>query len=149
MSEEIRDIAGSAAPGGAARAAGRLINRWRSALAGALRSEAPPPGAARPLAGLARRRPPLPVGLIALGLLALFTAAAWWWVVYSQVVGSAALSVGEAAPCLVGTSDLCSLAQALCRGDHLLGIRRYSPDLFWIGIAATSLGALLPARRRG
>lgn len=149
MSEETRNTAGSTAPGRTARAPGHVFDRWRGALARVLRSGTQPNQGAWRVAGLARRRPPLPVGLIALGLLTLVTAAAWWWVVYSQVVGSAALSVGEAAPCLIGTSDLCSLAQALCRGDHFLGIRRYSPDLFWIGIAATSLGALLPVRRRG
>lgn len=87
-------------------------------------------------------------GLAATGLLALVVAIAWWWLVYSRVVNGDYLTYREAAPCLFGSSDLCSLAQALCQTDHILGIKRYSAALLWAGLALTGLGLFVTAGRR-
>lgn len=50
---------------------------------------------------------------------------------------------------MIGTTDLCNLAQALCKGEHFLGSRRYSPVLLWLGMAMVGLGAaaMTPPRR--
>ncbi len=69
-------------------------------------------------------------------------SVAWWWVVFRQVVGSALVSLPRAVHCLVASSDLCTLAQALCSSsNHVLGIRRYETFLFWLGIGALGVEA--------
>jgi len=93
----------------------------------------------------------LSLALWLLGAATLLLSVAWWWVVYRQVVNSALISMPRAVPCLVGSSDLCTLAQALCTSsNHLLGIRHYQTFLFWTG-AGLVAAALVPslARRRG
>ena len=82
------------------------------------------------------------LGFALVGTLALAVAIAWWWIVFSPVVATASLGVWQTVPCLAGTSDLCSLAQALCRTDHVLGIRRYHPEALWLALAALTLGVL-------
>ncbi|TBW39485.1 hypothetical protein EYW49_06330 [Siculibacillus lacustris] len=97
-------------------------------------------------AGTTARRPAggrvvrvVAAGLLAIGLIGVSLAIGWWWIVYGQLVGSTSMALADAVPCLVSRSDLCSLAQALCRNDHFLGITRYPVAAFWA--AATPLGA--------
>ncbi len=45
----------------------------------------------------------------------------------------------SAAPCLVSTSDRCSLAMSLCTGNHWFGITRYSETLLWAGIVVSAV----------
>lgn len=69
------------------------------------------------------------------GALAMLTGLVWWGVVYGQVVWNTGMPVTNTLPCLVYTSDLCSLSMALCRDWHILGIKRYSEELLWLGLA--------------
>jgi hypothetical protein len=87
--------------------------------------------------------------LLALGGAAMLAAVGWWWLVFRVVIANASLQLPAAMPCLVASSDLCTLAQALCGGKHWLGIRHYDTALFWVGMLLTA-AALFPfvARRR-
>lgn len=60
-------------------------------------------------------------------------AVSWWAVVYAQVMTSTDFPFHRTLPCLLYTSDRCSLAMALCKGSHFLGIQRYSAELIWFG----------------
>ena len=85
--------------------------------------------------------------LFAVGIASLAIALGWWWLTYRDVVGYAYMSVAEASVCLVGDSDICRLARALCRGAHPLVLIDYWAATFWIGIAALS-ASLTGAWRR-
>lgn len=81
--------------------------------------------------------------LLGLGGLGFVGAVAWWWVVFGTIVGTQAMSLPQALPCLVADSDVCSLAQALClKTDHWLGIRRYAVEAFWLSGLLVLLGVL-------
>lgn len=82
-------------------------------------------------------RDALGTGLLLAGILALVVALAWWAVVFLNVAANTSLSIPAAVPCLVNTSDLCSLAMSLCGSGHWLGITRYWEGLFWAGAALT------------
>jgi hypothetical protein len=70
----------------------------------------------------------------------LITAALiWWGLVYWQVFQNTGFTLLSAAPCLVTTSDRCSLAMSLCTGNHLFGIARYSETLLWAGIVVSAV----------
>ncbi len=84
----------------------------------------------------------------AAGGLAVAVALGWWAVVFQRVVDGGYMTYVQAAPCALSTTDLCSLAQALCTSDHWLGIKRYSEGLIWAGFALIILGTLLPFVRR-
>ena len=76
------------------------------------------------------------------GALSLFLAAlAWWGIVYAQVSYATGYALSDSLPCLVHTSDRCSLAMALCKNWHFLGIKRYHAEAFWISgfLAACAL----------
>ncbi len=75
------------------------------------------------------------------GALFMLAAVIWWAVVYGQVVWNTGMPVANTLPCLVYTSDLCSLSMALCRDWHILGIKRYSEELLWLGVAAFVVSA--------
>ncbi len=98
-----------------------------------------------------RRRFPFWLG--ALGALIVTAAVAWWGILFPTVLENTGLSLGQALPCVASTSDVCSLAMAICGGEHIFGIRHYSPNLFWVGaiLLCSSLavqGLLLPTKSR-
>lgn len=85
---------------------------------------------------------------LVLGIGVLVLAVLWWWITYRDVVGYAYLSTREAGFCLVGRSDLCDLARALCGGTHPAIALGYWWGTFWIGVAIASLSLALPAQRQ-
>jgi hypothetical protein len=78
------------------------------------------------------------------------TAAAiyWWWRTFGEFVGYGYLSWPEAGRCLIGDSDICALAKALCLGSHPRGLIAYAAAAFWIGVALLSVGLLLGQTRK-
>jgi hypothetical protein len=87
--------------------------------------------------------------LLAAGALTLIGAIGWWWVTYADVIRYAYMSPREAGVCLVGDSDICRLARALCRGAHPVAIINYRAPTFWIGVAALSSSLLGLSRKMG
>ena len=73
--------------------------------------------------------------LLFAGIAALAVALAWWGIVFGNVAATTSLSIQAAVPCIINTSDLCSLAMSLCGAGHWLGIPRYWEGLFWAGAA--------------
>lgn len=76
-------------------------------------------------------------------------AVAWWAVVYAQVMNNTGFPLQRTLPCLLYTSDRCSLAMALCKDWHFLGIKRYSAELLWAGAALGGVALLLGRLNRG
>jgi hypothetical protein len=68
--------------------------------------------------------------LIAGGVLTTL-AILWWWIVFDELLKTNTMTFSEVVPCLARNTDICSLAESLCRQDHFLGIRRYSAEAFW------------------
>jgi hypothetical protein len=89
----------------------------------------------------------LPTVLLGLGALVLATSAAWWWITYGEVIRYNYISAGEAGVCLLGDSEICRLARALCRGAHPVSVVAYRAAAFWIGLAALSASLMAPGRR--
>jgi len=85
--------------------------------------------------------------LLTTGALTVLGAIGWWWVTYNDVIRYAYISPGEAGLCLVGDSDICRLARALCRGEHPLAIINYRAAAFWIGTASLSASLIGFARK--
>jgi hypothetical protein len=69
-------------------------------------------------------------------------AVAWWWTTFGDVVSYGYLSWREAGRCLVGDSDICTLAKALCLGTHPRSFVTYWASAFWIGVGVLSLSLL-------
>ena len=84
--------------------------------------------------------------LLATGALTLAGAIAWWWITYEDVIRYAYISPGEAGVCLVGDSDICRLARALCRGAHPVATIAYSAAIFWVAVTALSSSLLSLSR---
>ncbi|QAZ42176.1 hypothetical protein C1M53_03510 [Mesorhizobium sp. Pch-S] len=76
------------------------------------------------------------------GVLLVMVSILWWAVVYAQVMANTGFSAAGTLPCLLYTSDRCSLAMALCKDWHFLGIKRYSAELLWLGVAAAAIAIL-------
>lgn len=99
-----------------------------------------------------KRRPPLPARLVPaldiLGAALVGIAVAWWAVVYGQVIANTGMAAHRTLPCLLRTSDLCSLAMSLCTDRHFLGIERYSAELLWLGAGIICISLFLGQRRR-
>ncbi len=92
----------------------------------------------------------LAVGVEIVGGGLVTAALIWWGLVYFQVFLNTGFSLPSAAPCLLHTSDTCSLAMSLCSGKHLFGLTRYSEGLLWSGMVVCGLALTLHtlARRR-
>ncbi len=84
-------------------------------------------------------------GIEVVGGLIVAVALAWWALVYFQVFQNTGFSFARAVPCLVSTSDTCSLAMSLCTGHHLFGLTRYSENLLWVGIVIAGASFLVRA----
>jgi hypothetical protein len=89
----------------------------------------------------------LPFVFLALGALVVVASGVWWWATYGDVIRYNYISAGEAGVCLLGDSEICRLARALCRGAHPVTIAAYRAATFWIGVAALSASLLAPGRR--
>jgi hypothetical protein len=81
---------------------------------------------------------------VAAGVALLLLAVGWWWVVFRQVMLAGYITTARALPCIAGESARCALAEALCGGQHILGIRRYDATLFWIGVGFVAAAAAIP-----
>lgn len=53
-----------------------------------------------------------------------------------------------AGSCLVGNSDICTLAKALCLGSHPRGLIAYWTSTFWIGSIVLSISLLTTGRTK-
>jgi hypothetical protein len=89
----------------------------------------------------------LPFALRALGALVVVASGAWWWITYGEVIRYNYISAGEASVCLVGDSDICRLARALCRGAHPVSVIAYRAAALWFGVAVLSSALVAPDRR--
>jgi hypothetical protein len=85
----------------------------------------------------------LSIPLLALGVVAFATSAVWWWITYGDVIRYNYIGAGEASACLIGDSEICRLARALCRGAHPVAIIAYRTATFWIGAASVSASLLV------
>jgi hypothetical protein len=85
----------------------------------------------------------LPIPLLALGVIVFAASMAWWWITYSDVIRYNYIGAGEASVCLIGDSEICKLARALCRGAHPIAVIAYRATTFWIGAASVSASLLM------
>lgn len=92
-------------------------------------------------------RPWLSNGLLLVGGVLTTLAILWWWIVFDELLKTNTMSFGEIIPCLARNSDICSLAESLCRQDHFLGIRRYSAEAFWAAGGLLAVAAAMRAFR--
>ncbi len=88
----------------------------------------------------------LPVALRALGALVLIASGSWWWITYGDVIRYNYISAQEASVCLVGDSEICRLARALCRGAHPVSLIAYRAAALWFGLAVLSSALVAPDR---
>lgn len=86
--------------------------------------------------------------LAGLGACVLALGLAWWWLAFREVIANDYITYRQAATCIGGSSDLCTLAQALCKSSHWLGIKTYSVSVFWAGVATLSASLVLRSARR-
>jgi hypothetical protein len=89
------------------------------------------------------------LALLATGAVILAGSLAWWWLTYRDVISYSYISASEASTCLIGDSDICRLARALCRGAHPLTLISYHAVAFWVGLAAASSSLMTFARGIG
>jgi hypothetical protein len=81
------------------------------------------------------------------GVLTLAAVLAWWWIAFAPVITSQLMTIPQAMPCLLATSDICSLAEALCKGTHFLGITRYEPAGLWTALGLISFMWVVTAKK--
>jgi hypothetical protein len=86
--------------------------------------------------------------LIVGGIAALVLAVAWWWLTYRAAIGYGCIPAPEAGYCLVGETDTCVLARALCLGTHRLDIEDYSSIGLWFGFLVLCVGLVLDGWKR-
>jgi hypothetical protein len=86
--------------------------------------------------------------LLAIGGATVAAAIAWWWITYGEVVNFGYLSWREAGDCLVRSSDICSLAKALCLGSHPRVLIAYWSSAFWLGLTILSISLLTAGRTK-
>ena len=89
------------------------------------------------------------LALLATGAVILAGSLAWWWLTYRDVISYSYISASEASTCLIGDSDICRLARALCRGAHPVTLISYRAAAFWVGLAAASSSLMTFARGIG
>jgi hypothetical protein len=77
----------------------------------------------------------------------LLAALGWWWLVFRPIVGTGYLSLHESVACAGFGSTICDLVMSLCKADHPLGIRWYSPALLWSASATLFVALFLAARQ--
>lgn len=85
--------------------------------------------------------------LVALGVLAVAGSVGWWWLTYGDVIRYDYISAGQAGVCLVGNSEICQLARALCRGAHPTVVIAYRASMFWVGVTAVSASLIVSGGR--
>jgi hypothetical protein len=90
----------------------------------------------------------LAASLVMLGAAAMIVAIGWWWLTYREVIAFAYLPAREAGYCLVGETDICALARALCRGAHPLAIETYSSLALWAGFGLLCIGLAVDGWRQ-
>ena len=90
----------------------------------------------------------LAAALVMLGAAAMIVALGWWWLTYRDVIQFAYLSAREAGYCIVGETDICALARALCRGTHPLTIATYSSLSLWAGFGLFCIGLVVDGWRQ-
>jgi hypothetical protein len=86
--------------------------------------------------------------LIALGLVVVAAAVAWWYTFFASVArevsrvpgGNAQISVFDAKSCLYSNSDFCGLISGAAR---MLGNTPYEPMLFWAGLVGLVVGVVV------
>jgi hypothetical protein len=88
-------------------------------------------------------------GLLIIGGVLTTLAIFWWWVVFDELLKTNTMTFADVLPCLARNTDLCSLAESLCRQDHFLGIRRYSAEAFWGAGAVLLVAVVLRSLRAG
>jgi hypothetical protein len=88
----------------------------------------------------------LGIVLLAISAIILAGSVGWWWLTYRDVIGYSYISASEASVCLIGDSDICRLARALCRGAHPLTLINYRAAAFWVGVAAASSSLMMFGR---
>ena len=76
----------------------------------------------------------------------LVAALGWWWTTYGEVVAYGYLSWREAGVCLIGNSEICTLAKALCFGAHPRFVIAYWSSAFWVALAILSASLLTAGR---
>jgi hypothetical protein len=86
--------------------------------------------------------------LVTLGAAAMVVALGWWWLTYRDVIQFAYLPAREAGYCLVGETDICALARALCRGTHPLTVATYSSLSLWSAFGLFCVGLVIDGWRR-
>jgi len=86
--------------------------------------------------------------LLAAGSFTIIAAIAWWWITYGEVVTFGYLSWTEAGGCLVQSSDVCSLAKALCLGSHPRILVAYWASAFWLGAIVLSSSLFVSDHKR-
>jgi len=86
--------------------------------------------------------------LVALGVSSVVASVGWWWLTYGDVIRYDYISAREAGVCLVGDSDICRLARALCRGAHPSVLIAYRAAAFWIGVTAVSASLMVSGGRK-
>ena len=88
-------------------------------------------------------------GLLLIGGVLTTLAILWWWIVFDELLKTNTMSLTEIIPCLARNTDICSLAESLCREDHFLGIRKYSAEAFWSSGAILLVALIMRSFRLG
>ncbi|BAS00753.1 hypothetical protein [Blastochloris viridis] len=68
-------------------------------------------------------------------------AVTWWGLIFGLMIEAGVLTVREAGWCMGDTSGLCRALATLCTADHPLGLKTYSPELFWASLCLLAAGA--------
>lgn len=89
-----------------------------------------------------------PAILLGSGAVTLVIALIWWALVFGVVLQAEVLTPREAGICLFDTSGLCQAIASLCTRDHVLNIRIYEPEAFWLAVALIGAGTVAAFARR-